>query len=151
MRESRARAALVFEESNDRQAQGDGLLARHDRHIGPEDVVQLDAAWIVGRDHGRACRQRLDGDGGQRLQPGRQHEQIRGRAVCGDCGVVDQAGERHVAFHSTRSGGGFELLQQRTGSADDQPRVGVDAHDVAQCRQEIPLARQRMQALDVQE
>ena len=56
----------------------------HDANVVAKDLVQLDAAGMVGGHDRRAGRERFDRDGRQRLEQRRQREDIRDRRVLRD-------------------------------------------------------------------
>ena len=68
------------------------------RDVTAEDIVQLEAAGVVGRDDRRARSQRFDGDGRQRLEDRGQDEEIGGGAVAGHDAIVHEACECHVTL-----------------------------------------------------
>src|ERR687897_2123753 len=61
------RTALVLQELSDDGGERQGLFPGHDHHVGPEQIVELQAARVVARDHRCARSQGLDRDRWQRL------------------------------------------------------------------------------------
>ena len=123
------------------RASGSGCSRGDDRHVAAEDVVELEPAGVVGRDDRRAAGERLDRDRRQRLEERRQHEEIGGGAVARDDGIIDEPGKRDVTFDAGRSRRRLQLVEQRAGAADDQPRVRMRADDLVHRLDQEPLAR----------
>ena len=116
---------LCVQEVADRRGERERLFARDERDVGAEDSFSSSPPGLSAREHRRAARQRLDRDGRQRLENRRQHEQIGGRAVAGDDGVVHQARERHVPLARRPIAPTLQLVEQRSRAADHETRVGV--------------------------
>ena len=132
-----------------RRGEAGAVLARHHRDVVAEQAVQLDAAGMVRAHDRRAAGQRLDRDGGQRLEQRRQHEHVGGAVVVGDNLVVDEPGEADVRRDAERRRLRLELGAQRAGAADHQLGVGVGAQHRRHRVQQVTLAGQRMQPLHV--
>ena len=140
---------LFVEERGDGARKCQGVLLWHYGHVVSEDLAQLHTTRVIGRDDRRAGRQRLERHRRARFEQRRQHEGIGGRVEPRDGLVVHEAREGHVSFHAVGARDDFQLVEQRTGPADDKSRVGVRAHHFAERLEQVALAGQRVQALHV--
>ena len=127
------------------------VLPRHDRHVVAKDFVQLEAAWMIGRDDRRSRRQGLDRDCRKSLEQRRKHEDVGHRRVARDHVVGDEAGEGHLGRDSERRGPFFEIVLEGAGPTDDEPDVVAAARDSRERLDEISLAGQFVQPLDVED
>ena len=144
-----ARAALLEQERDDGPRERQRLFARDERDVAAEDVVELEPAGVVGGDDRRAAGERLDRNGRQRLENRRQDEEIGCGAVAGHDGIIHEPGKRDVTFDACRSRRRLQLAEERAGSADHQPGVGVRADDLVHRLDQEALPGERMQALHV--
>ena len=138
-------------ELDDGPGEGCGVGLRHDAHVVAEQAPELDAARVVGRDDRRARGEGLDGHRGQRLELGRQHEQIGGILIAGHRAVVHEARQGELPGHAEFGGPREQFVAERPGAADHDARVGVRAQHLRHRVDEPPLARQRVQPLHVDE
>ena len=116
----------------------------------PNNLVELDAARMIGGDDGRAGRERLDGDGRQRFEQRRQREHVGDGRVARDVVVRHEAGERDAIGDAQRRACASSVVAQRTGAADDEPHVVPRARQPRERVDQEALSGQLVQPLDVQ-
>ena len=133
----RERPPLVPEKVRDGLGERERLLARHDATSGPKTPFSSRPPGLSVDTTGVPARQRFDRDGGQRLEQRRQHEQIRGRAVARDRPLSTRPANVDVPLDAGRPRHGLQLVEQRAGAANDQPRIGM------RCGSTSPIASSR--------
>ena len=128
------------------------LLARHHRDVVAEHVRAARAPpglsdETTGVPHASASTATV---GSASSSDGRT-KRSAARAVARDRALSTQAGEGHVPFDAADRAAACSSGKQRARAADDELRVGELAHDLAHRLDQEPLARERVQPLDVDE
>ena len=141
----------VLQRAGDPVSQRVQVPPGHDRDIVAEDLMKLEAARVVGREHRCAGRQRLDGHGRECFEQRRQDEEVGHGRVPSHLLVRQETGEGDLRCDSRRARLFFQGLTQRTGTAEDQPHVVAIAADPGECIDEVALARELVETLDVQQ
>ena len=97
---------------------------RHEVHVFGKELLELDSPGMIRGDHPQSRRERLRGDSGKRLEPGRQDEEIRRVVIAGKLAIVDEAEESHGLREAEIRNGALELAS-RVAFARDPRSVDV--------------------------